>query len=155
MFRALDGELANRDRELLEAHLLRCEGCTREMRLLNLPRRIARILPVLEPSPFFYRKLQARLARESQAVTLWQVILGLSRQVVPGMAAITLLLLSIFAYMQLREPRVDVYQAYDRIFNSPDRSHRMVIADQGDITEERVLVALAEEDPDEQPDPDK
>ncbi len=101
---------------------------------------------MLEPSPFFYRKLRARLESESRSVTIWQIILGLSRQVVPALATITLALLSVLAYMQLRPATVDVYQAYDRIFMSGDRPHRMVIADQGEITDESVLRALAEDD---------
>jgi hypothetical protein len=52
-----------------------------------------------------------------------------------------------FAYMQLQTSEEDVYQAYDRIFMT-DRPHRMVIADQGEITDESVLQAIAEEEPD-------
>jgi hypothetical protein len=90
--------------------------------------------------------LRARL-EEAQTVTIWQILFGLSRQVVPALAMLTLVLLSVFAYMQLQTSEVDVYQAYDRIFTT-DRPHRMVIADQGEITDESVLQAITEEEPD-------
>jgi hypothetical protein len=61
------------------------------------------------------------------------------------MAALTLALLSIFAYFQFRGPNVDFYQAYDNIFMPTDRPQRMVIADQGDITDESVYQAITEQ----------
>jgi hypothetical protein len=146
LFRRIDGELAAPFTQELETHLAECGACTREYRLLTLPRRIGRFVPVLEPSPYFYRNLRARL-EEAQTVTIWQILFGLSRQVVPALAMLTLVLLSMFAYMQLQTSEEDVYQAYDRIFMT-DRPHRMVIADQGEITDESVLQAIAEEEPD-------
>jgi predicted anti-sigma-YlaC factor YlaD len=146
LLRRLDGELAVSARQELDAHLSECGACAHEDRLLSLPRRIGRFLPVLEPSPYFYRSLRARL-EEAQTVTIWQILFGLSRQVVPALAMLTLVLLSVFAYMQLQTSEVDVYQAYDRIFTT-DRPHRMVIADQGEITDESVLQAITEEEPD-------
>ena len=146
IFQRLDGELDFRDLERLNLHLDGCPSCAREMNLLLLPRRLARVIPVLEPSPYFYQKLRARLQGESESVTIWQILLGLSRQIVPALAALTLVLISIFGYQQLRRPEVDVYQAYDSIFMSGDRPQRMVIADLGEITEESVLRAIAEEE---------
>lgn len=140
----MDRELAPGDGALLEAHVAGCPRCAREYRLLSLPRRIGRVLPVLEPSPFFYRSLRARLETESQSVSLWQILLGLSRPVVPALGAMTLVLLSVFAYELIQIERVAAYQAYDQIFMSGDRSRRMVIADVGEITDETVLQALTE-----------
>jgi hypothetical protein len=142
LFRRLDDELSPQEREQLDAHLAICPSCTREWRLLSLPRLIGRSIPALEPPPFFYARLKARLEREKQSITIWQVLLGLSRQIVPAMATITLVILSMFAYYEFRGPRMDLYQAYDSIFMSGDRQSRMVIADE--VTEESVLHALAE-----------
>ena len=146
IFKRLDGELSSHDADWLNQHLDACPACTRELNLLLLPRRLARAVPVLEPSLYFYHKLRARLQSESETLSIWHIVLGLSRKVVPVLAAFTLVLISIFAYYQVREPAVDVYQAYDSIFMSGDRPQRMVIADQGDITEESVLQAIAEEE---------
>ncbi len=142
LFRRLDDELLGHERDLLDAHLLGCSSCAKEWRILTLPRRIGRSIPALEPSPFFYARLRARLEREKQSVTIWQVVLGLSRQIVPAMATVTLVIISLFAYFEFRGPRMDLYQAYDSIFMSGDRPSRMVIADE--ITDESVLHALAE-----------
>ena len=140
----MDRELATGNAADLEAHIAGCPQCAREYRLLSLPRRIGRVLPVLEPSPFFYRRLRAQLEAESQGVSLWQILLGLSRPVVPALGAITLVLLSVFAYELIQVERVAAYQAYDQIFMSSDRPRRMVIADVGEITDESVLQALTE-----------
>ncbi len=142
LFRHLDDELSAREREQLEMHLEICSSCSREWKLLSLPRRIGRSIPALEPSPYFYTRLRARLEREKQGVTIWQVFLGLSRQIVPAMATLTLVIISLFAYYEFRGPRMDLYQAYDSIFLSGDRPSRMVIADE--VTDESVLHALAE-----------
>ena len=146
IFRSLDQELNVRESEQLQIHLAECPSCARQMKLLLLPRRIGRALPVFEPSPFFYQRLRAQLA-ESQSITIWQVVLGLSRQLVPALAVVTLVLVSVFAYSQLGTTDVDVYQAYDMIFMPGDRPVRMVIAEQDDdITEEAVLRSIAEEE---------
>ena len=141
---SIDGELSAQDHEQLNAHLLRCAGCAREMKILLLPQRLARALPACKPSPFFYQKLRVRLNAEAQTVSIWQIVPGLSRQLVPVLATITLALISVFAYLELQPPEADIYQAYDMIFMG-DNPQRMVIADQGEITEESVLHAMAEE----------
>jgi hypothetical protein len=147
IFRRLDGDLSAEESARLDAHIAVCSDCARDLKLLLIPRRIAQALPGLKPTPFFYTRLRARIAEsENQSITIWQIILMLSRHMVPALAAITLALLSVFAYFQFSEPQPDVYQAYDRIFMSGDRPQRMVIADQGDITDESVLQAIAEED---------
>jgi hypothetical protein len=145
LFRLLDEELSSAERDRLQSHLDFCTSCTREWKILSLPRRIGKSIPALEPSPFFYTRLRARLERESQSITIWQIILGLSRQIVPALATVTLVIISLFAYFEFCGPRADFYQAYDSIFLSGDRPSRMVIADE--ITEESVLHALAEKPP--------
>ena len=145
ILRSIDAELSAQDQERLNAHLLGCAGCAREMKILLLPQRLARALPVCKPSPFFYQKLRARLNAESQTATIWQIVPGLSRQLVPVLATVTLALISVFAYLELRPPEADIYQAYDMIFMSGDHPQRMVIAEQGEITDESVLHAIAEE----------
>lgn len=147
VFRSLDGELNLHEESFLNTHLASCPSCAREMKLVSIPRKIARVLPVLEPSPYFYQRLRARLESESETVTLWQILLGLSRPIVPVLATVTLVLISLFAYYQARGPEADVYRAYDMIFMRSDRPTRMVIADQGEITEESVLQAMAEVEP--------
>ena len=146
LFRSLDGELSAAESEELDIHLADCPACVREKRLLSIPRRIGRVIPILQPSPYFYSRLRARLESEAQSVTIWQILLGLSRHLVPALAAITLALLSVFAYFQIQGPRVDVSQAYEGIFQSGDQPQRMIISDQTEITDESVLRAIAEEE---------
>ncbi len=142
LFRLMDDELSPEEREQLQSHLDGCPACSMEWRILTIPRRIAKSIPALEPSPYFYARLRARLQAEEQNITIWQIILGLSRQIVPPLATITLVIISLFAYFEYRGPGPDLYQAYDSIFLPADRSSRMVIADE--VTDESVLHALAE-----------
>jgi len=142
--RKIDGELSDIEGAELEDHLAQCASCTREYRLLALPHRIAQAAPPLTPSPFFYQKLRIGIEGEAQKIAGWQTFLGLARQVVPTLAGITLALLSIFVYLQLRGPQADLYRAYETVFISEDQPHRMLVADQGEITDESVLTAIAE-----------
>lgn len=144
IFRHIDGELGPSETVLLESHAATCAACARDMKLVSIPRRIGQALPALEPSPYFYTRLRARIGSLDQGVTMWQFIMTLSRHMIPALAAVTLALVSVFAYFQFHEPNADLYQAYDNIFMSGDRPQRMVIADQGDITDESVLRSIAE-----------
>jgi hypothetical protein len=146
ILRSLDGELSPGEEERLTAHLRECPVCDWEMKLLSLPRRVARVVPAYEPSAYFYQRLRARLRKAEESITIWQILIGLSRQLVPALAVITLALLSIFSYQQLRSSTADVYQAYDRILIPGDQPRLTVIADQGEITDESVLSAVAEEE---------
>ena len=67
------------------------------------------------------------------------------------MAAVTLALLSILAYFQMRGPKFDVSQVYDSIFQSSDRVQRLIVADPGEINDESVLRAIAEEEASRRP----
>lgn len=147
LFKLLDDELADSEKEQLESHLAGCASCRKEWGILTLPRRIANALPVPEPSPFFCRRLMAGLSSGPQAATVWQMLLQLSKQVVPGLAAVTLVLISLFGYQLLHEPDVDIYQAYDGIFMPSDRQERMIIADHDEFTDDLVLRALAGQEP--------
>jgi len=142
LFRLMDDELSTGEREQLDSHLRGCPACSREWKILTIPQRIGRSIPALEPSPYFYARLRARLQAEEQTITMWQIILGLSRQIVPALATITLVIVSLFAYFEYRGPGPDLYQAYDSIFMPADRGSRMVIAEE--VTDESVLHALAE-----------
>ena len=146
LYRELDGELSASERGMLDLHLSMCPTCAREFRLLRLPQRLSRAAPGIEPSPCFYGRLKARLAADDQAASLWQLILGLSRQVIPALAAITLVLLSLFAYLEMRDPRSDVISAYDWIFTSGDSTQRMLISTQNEITDENILLSLSDPD---------
>jgi len=144
LFRSIDGELSDSEKAELNAHLAQCAACSREYKLLELPQRVARETPPPAPSPFFYRQLRMRIEGETQRAAGWQLFFGLARQMIPTLAGITLALLSVFAYFQLRVPETDLYKAYDRVFVSEDQSHRTLVAENGDISDESVLRAIAE-----------
>jgi hypothetical protein len=142
IFRRLDDEVSVSEAGQLDAHLLQCAACARELSILTIPRRISQVLPEVEVSPFFYSRLKARIQSETLADSTWSMILRLSRHLVPALGTLTLVVLLTFGYLQLRSPIPDLYQAFDSVFTSGD--HQMVIAEQGEITDESILLALAE-----------
>jgi len=143
LFRSIDGELSDSEKMDLNAHLAACESCRREYQILMLPSRLVRGAPEIRPSPYFFRKLSAQIEAEAQNVRVWQIALGAVRHLVPALAAITLALLSVFAYLQLRGPEIDPYRAYG-VFLSEEQPERMLVAEQGEITNESVLSAIAD-----------
>jgi hypothetical protein len=146
LFRRLDAELSVAETLELDGHLAACTTCERQSKLLMIPHRIGRMIPVLAPSPFFYSRLKTRLETEAQGINIWQIILGISRHLVPALAAITLIMLSVFAYSEFAVPTDDVSQAYDRIFIADDHPQQLAIAGQVEITDETVLNAITEDE---------
>ena len=144
MLRKIDGELSDSESAELDGHLAQCASCAREYRIWSLHRRIARAIPSVTPSPYFYQTLRSRIDGEDQSNAGWQIFIGLTRRMVPAMAGITLALLSVFAYLQIRGPETSIYSAYGRALLSEDQRHRMFIAEQTEITDASVLRAIAE-----------
>jgi hypothetical protein len=152
--RKIDDELQDFENRELDAHMKQCASCKEEYRLLSFPRRIARAISPPSISPYFYQKLWMRIEGETQMLAGWQAVRGLARQMIPALAGITLALLSVLVYLQLRIPDTDLYRAYGRAIMSDDASHRMIIAQQGEITNESVLSAIAERDLNRRRNPD-
>lgn len=61
-----EGQLDLEGRMHLEAHLLVCEGCLRELQALEALMATIVALPVPDPSPGFIRRLQARIEEEKR-----------------------------------------------------------------------------------------
>ncbi len=146
LYRRIDNELSDVEKAEFDAHLAVCPFCAREYRLLSLPSRMAKAIPPVTPSPFFYRKLSVSLEGEVEKAAGWQVFFGLARQVIPALAGVTLALLSVFAYIQLSGNEPDFYRTYDRVFITEDQPNQIMLAGQGDITDESLLRAIAERD---------
>ena len=144
LFLKIDGELSELENAALDTHLAQCASCAREYRLLALPRRIAHRIPQPMPSPFFYQKLRMRIEGEVQGTAGWQVLWGLARKMIPALAAITLALLSVLAYLQMHGPKAELYREYERVFITEEQPYGMLAAGQGGITAESVLTAIAE-----------
>ena len=143
LFRNIDNELPDSEKKDLDDHLASCESCRRDYQILMLPNRLARRAAEVTPSPYFFRKLQTQIEAEAQSVTVWQIALSAVRRLVPTLAAITLALITVFAYLQVRSPETDLYRAY-RVFLSDEQPNRMLVAEQGEITDESVLSAIAD-----------
>jgi predicted anti-sigma-YlaC factor YlaD len=145
VFRRIDNELQEQESAEFDAHLSECESCAREYRLLSLPSRIAKGISPVEPSPYFFQRLAAKLEVEAQNAAGWQVFLRLARQVIPALAGVTLAVLFVFAYFQFTGNNFDLYRAYDRVFITEDQPRQMFY-ENVEITDEAVLQAIADQD---------
>lgn len=139
----IDHELSESENTFLEDHLEQCSGCVREYGLMSLPSRIAQEITPLEPSPYFYTKLKVHIENTVQSSDISQLLYGLARRVIPSMAAVTLALLSVFAYLNLRSPQDDLYAAYEKVLIGEDIPLHMIITEQRDITDATILNAIA------------
>jgi len=140
----MDGELSDSENLELDAHLAQCVSCKREYQLLTFPNRIAQANPPPVLSPFFYSKLKAHIDGEIPQNAAWQTLLGMARLMVPALASITLALLLVFSYQQMRNSEVDLDRTYDRAFLSEDQLGQMPVVDQGDTAYENILNAITE-----------
>jgi hypothetical protein len=138
----MDGELTDLEDEELNAHLAQCAACTKEFNLLRLPYRISQTASVIKPSEFFSSKVRMQIATEATSGAFWSAILRPAQRIVPALAGLTFLLLSIMGYLQLQTPNSELYSAYDHMFSTEQQPRQMATA--GDITAESVLNAMAE-----------
>jgi len=144
LFRKIDGELSESEIRDLDDHIQQCHSCARDYNLLALPHRMASGIPPVAPSPFFYKKLRFRIESEAQSMAGWQLFWRIARHMVPALAGVTLALLSALVYLQLQNPKADVYRDYQGVLISEEQPNRMLIVDQGDITDASVLNAIAQ-----------
>jgi hypothetical protein len=144
LFSRIDGEISDFESRELESHLEQCASCRREYRLFSLPNQIAKAIPSITPSPFFYARLNRHIEGEAQRMAGWQSFLELARQMIPTLAGITLVLFSVFAYFELRGPEADLYSAYQSAFIVDNQPQHMLDSEQMPITDESVLSAIAE-----------
>lgn len=143
MFRKLDNELSEAENRILDEHLNRCAACTREYSLMAAPGRIAQAISPPVPSPFFSRSVSARIESEVQNAAILQLFWGLARRIIPSMAAGTLVLLSVFTYLQLSNSQDDLHTAYERMLTGAELPLNLMITEQRNITDESILNAIA------------
>jgi hypothetical protein len=146
MLRKIDHELSESEDRVLGQHMEGCTRCIREYEMLSLPHRLAQKLPPLETSPYFYRKLRIHIENEAQNIAMLQQFFSLARKIIPSLAAITLALLSIFAYFQLNNPKDDLYSAYEQILTGEDIHNSMMLTGQRNITDVSILRAIARQE---------
>ena len=143
ILRKIDSELSESDNWILDSHLEQCADCAREYGLLTIPSRIAREITPPEPSRYFSQKVKVRIEDEAQGAAVLQLFDSSARRVIPSMITVTLALLSVFAYLHLRNPRDDLHAAYEEVFIGEDLPlHRMVVERRG-ITDASILNAIA------------
>ncbi|MEJ2245585.1 MAG: zf-HC2 domain-containing protein [Acidobacteriota bacterium] len=143
ILRKIDSELSESENRTLASHLEQCSDCAREYGLWTLPSRIAQEITPPGPSPYFFQKVKARIEDEAQGAAVLQLFDSLARRVIPSMIAVTLALLSLFAYLHLRNPQDDLYAAYEGVFIGEDLPlHRMVV-ERRSITDASILNAIA------------
>ena len=141
--RKIDSELSESETRTLDSHLEQCTDCAREYGLLTIPGRIAQELTPPEPSPYFGQKVKIRIEDEARSAAVLQLFDSLARRVIPSTMAVTLALLSVFAYLHLRNPQDDLHAAYEEMFIGQDLPlYRRVVERRG-ITDASILNGIA------------
>lgn len=143
IIRKVDLELPEPERGMLNGHLDNCPECARQYRIVHLPRRIAEMTPPLEASPHFMRTLRNRIENEVRDAAFVQQFFGLARSFIPSLAAFTLALVSVFAYLHLISPPADLGMAYKRMFLSENLPMSDLIVEQQNITDANIMSAIA------------
>ena len=143
ILRKIDLELSDADSRMLDVHLDQCAGCVRHYRMLRLPRQIGAMTARLEASPHFIGILKSRIEDESRDAAFVQQFLGLAKSFIPSLAAVTLALVSVFAYLHLIRPPADLGMAYQRMFISENLPVSTLMVEQQKITDANILSAIA------------
>ena len=68
------------------------------------------------------------------------------------MAAVTLALLTVFAYLHLHSPQANLYTAYEKAFIGENLPLQMLVKEQRDITDASILNAIANREAWQNPD---
>lgn len=143
ILKKIDKEISESESRILDAHMDQCPDCAREFGLLTIPGRIAQEITPPEPSPYFYTKLEAHIENEARSAAALQSFHSLARRVISSMAAVTLALLSVFAYLHLQNPQDDLYVAYEKAFIGEDLPLRSMVVERRGITDASIFNAIA------------
>lgn len=143
ILREIDLELSEVESRSLFDHLDCCPGCVRLYRLMHLPRQIAEMSAPPDVSPYFMGTLRSRIENEARDVVFVQQFFGLARSFIPSLAAVTLALVSVFAYLHLISPPAELGRAYERMFLSENLPISDLIVEPQNITDANILSAIA------------
>ncbi|MEJ2108814.1 MAG: hypothetical protein P8Z37_02665 [Acidobacteriota bacterium] len=143
ILKKMDRELSESESGILDAHMHQCPQCTRDYKILSIPRQIAQTIVPREPSNFFLQKLTNRIGHEVKNEANVQQLYGLARRLIPSMAAITLALLSIFAFLQLKHPQDDLRAAYEKALFTDDLPVQIMFSKKPNVSDAKILSAIA------------
>lgn len=143
ILRKMDLELSEAESGILTEHLDHCPGCARHYGMMHLPGQITEMSAPPEVSPYFMGTLRNRIENEARDAVFVQQFLGLARSLIPSLAAFTLALVSVFAYLHLVSPPTDLGRAYKRMFLSENLPMSDLIVEQQNITDANILSAIA------------
>ena len=89
----LDNELKEEDMRLIRDHLKECKMCAEELQAINSVWNFVEKAEGLEPSPYFWTRLSARIAQQEKEKTFrWNFLRRLISNPIPVAAAAALVL---------------------------------------------------------------
>ncbi|MCS7229474.1 MAG: zf-HC2 domain-containing protein [Candidatus Kryptonium sp.] len=101
----IDGELKN-NIEMIEEHIKICQECSQLVKLHDLVRESLKE-EIIEVSPYLFTRVQAKLKERSTQQTLWDYVIGFSKELAIALIIVFLILIG-FEIMSVRtSPKID------------------------------------------------
>lgn len=101
----IDGELKN-NIEMIEEHIKICQECSQLVKVHDLVRESLKE-EIIEVSPYLFTRVQAKLKERSTQQTLWDYVIGFSKELAIALIIVFLILIG-FEIMSVRtSPKID------------------------------------------------
>ena len=146
LFSYLDGELNERERHLVQAHLDRCPACRKE---LDYTRRVRALLTPkeeVELNPYFWTRLSARLEQEGRQVRRWAGLEWAFRRLTPALIGVTVVLLMVLSVRWYWNGDLDAADYLDQIWSFQEEEALLVASSAPSRDDVLALLIAASEE---------
>jgi len=138
----IDGELSEKERRDLEAHLATCPRCAEELRSLQRLKTLMGKKEPMKAGAFFWTRLAAALEDQQRAEMTWRGLASLTKRFVIGLTAALGLAIAISL---LTRPKPEVNLQNYLLDSNIRTSERILLLQEEPPSSEDVLLVLVEQ----------